>query len=80
MACNRMIEKVATAESTVFVNGWKEVPADLEHLEDSVHLTDKGRDVLARAISKRLLRDAQFRSLVDGIQLTSSRSRGSGVD
>lgn len=61
---NRILRDVATAEGAVFVDGYGAVPADLDHVKDHVHLTDRGADRLADAIASALLVDPRFRAVV----------------
>ena len=61
---NDVIGQVAAEESALLVDGYGSVPPDLEHVEDHVHLTDRGSDVLAEAIARQLLRDKAFQTIV----------------
>ncbi|MCG8403903.1 MAG: GDSL-type esterase/lipase family protein [Phycisphaerales bacterium] len=65
---NDIIEDVASETNAIFVDGYNAVPHDLEHLTDHVHLTDKGRDVLARTISEALLKDPRFLRVVKSVR------------
>jgi len=65
---NDVIGQVAGEESAVLVDGYRSVPPDLEHLEDHVHLTDRGSEVLAEAIARQLLRDKAFQTVVEKVK------------
>lgn len=66
---NDVIETVAAEEDAIFVNGYKAVPHDFEHLIDHVHLTDLGRDRLAEAIADTLLQDSRFLAVARTVRL-----------
>jgi len=68
---NGIIEDVAREKSAIFVDGYNAVPHDFKHLEDSIHLTDEGANVLARAIAETLLRDARFLGIVKRVRNVS---------
>ncbi|MDH3685902.1 MAG: hypothetical protein OEP95_06720, partial [Myxococcales bacterium] len=54
--------EIAEASGGVFVDVRGEVPADLEHFRDHVHLTDAGNAAVARALAARLLENERFRA------------------
>lgn len=60
----RILRDVAEREGAVFADGYAAVPGDLDHLRDHVHLTDRGADRLAEAITAALLGDERFRAVV----------------
>lgn len=63
-----IIEEVAREHGAVFVDGYRTVPHDLEHMEDAVHLTDAGNAVLGREISRVIINNEQFRDLVEKVR------------
>jgi len=65
---NHVIETVAAEESAILVDGYEAVPHDFEHLIDHVHLTDQGRDRLAREIADTLLQDSRFLTVVKTVR------------
>jgi lysophospholipase L1-like esterase len=75
---SEVIRRVAEEEGAVLVDGYDGVPPDYEHMEDHVHMTDRGRDVLAREIARGLLADERFETLTAEVRSNSgSRARGS---
>ena len=60
----RIIERSAEDYDALYVDGYAAVPSDLGHLTDHVHLTRKGSRLLAEAIGRRLLENAEFQDLV----------------
>jgi hypothetical protein len=66
--CNDIIRDVARETGAVFVDGYGEVPSDLVHLTDFVHLTDAGRDSLARVMARSMLSDEAFQEIVQRIR------------
>ena len=59
---------VAREGGAVFVDGYRAVPHDLDHLRDHVHLHDAGSEILAAEIARVLTHDAQFMRLVDRVR------------
>ena len=70
--CNQIIANVAAERSAIFIDAFSEVPSDLDHLQDSVHLTDKGRDVLASSIADGLVSDQAFQEVVQRVKESAS--------
>ncbi|MGI9430887.1 MAG: SGNH/GDSL hydrolase family protein [Myxococcota bacterium] len=65
-AIAEMQREVAEASGGVFVDVRGEVPADLEHFRDHVHLTDAGNEAVAEALAAELLANERFRGAVLG--------------
>jgi hypothetical protein len=63
-----IIKSVAEEFDGVYIDGYAAVPHDFDHLRDSVHLFDKGSEVLAEAMSKTLLASPQFMKLVERVR------------
>lgn len=63
-----IIEDVAWERGAVFVDGYRAVPHDLEHLRDLAHLHDAGSDVLAEEIARVLTDDIRFMQLVNRVR------------
>lgn len=63
-----MIKSLAEDQKVMFVDGYKAVPHDLDHIYDTVHLTDKGAEALAEQIATTLVQDEQFQLLVQKIK------------
>lgn len=57
---NRILAEVAAQSGAVLVDGYAAVPHDFEHLNDHVHLTDRGCETLAEAIAAVLLKEPRF--------------------
>jgi len=64
---NRIIQEVSEQNSAIFVDGYNAVPHDFNCLEDHVHLTTQGCDILARAIAATLLNDKRFLNLAHSL-------------
>jgi hypothetical protein len=64
---NRIIKEVSQQNSAIFVDGYNAVPHDFKCLEDHVHLTTQGCDILARAIAATLLNDERFLNLAHSL-------------
>ena len=69
---SKMIEEVAREHDAIFVDGYKAVPHDLEHIRDHVHLFDRGSEVLAEEFALVLLADPQFLKLADRVRAESA--------
>ncbi len=54
LAYNRAIRKVASAQPVLLVEGEEETPGDATHFLDSVHLTQRGCQLLAERIAREL--------------------------
>jgi hypothetical protein len=65
---NKTIEDVARQQNAIFVDGYRAVPGDTNHLIDHVHLHDRGCDALAEEITRVLTGDPQFQKLVDRVR------------
>jgi hypothetical protein len=68
LGMNQIIREVSEQNSAIFVDGYDAVPHDFKCLEDHVHLTTQGCDILARAIAATLLNDERFLHLVNSLQ------------
>ena len=66
---NEIVEEVARDDGAIFVDGFNQVPHDLEHFRDHVHLEDAGSDVLAETIVSALLTEERFQGLVDRVRM-----------
>jgi hypothetical protein len=73
---SEMIEDVAREEGAVFVDGYHAVPHDLEHVEDEVHLTDKGNAAVAHEISRVLIQDERVQGLVAEVRAETTPDNG----
>ena len=61
---NEVIRKVAAKTGALLVEGEFEIPGDLEHFNDSVHLIGPGLAIMAQRVGPPLLRSEAFSKLV----------------
>lgn len=64
-AYNAAVRRVAEKTGAVLVAGEERIPADAEHFNDSVHLTDAGCRVQAARVVEALAASAELRALVE---------------
>jgi hypothetical protein len=62
---NSIIADVARVSGSLFVDGYKEVTPDLEHLEDLGHLAPRGQQQLSESTCESLARNPKFKALYE---------------
>jgi hypothetical protein len=70
---NGLIKEVCQQQSAIFIDGYNAVPHSQQYLEDHVHLTTEGCDVLARIIAEALMQDQRFVELANHVRQKSDR-------
>jgi hypothetical protein len=65
---NNIIKESCSRESAVFIDGYNAIPHNYTYLEDHIHLTTEGCDLLAQEISQNLLKDERFMKIVTRIR------------
>lgn len=65
---NSIIKDICIQQSAGFVDGYNAIPHNYKYLEDHVHLTSEGCDLLAHEISQNLLKDERFMKVVNRIR------------
>ncbi len=68
----KIISGAAKNNGALFVDVFNSVPHDFEHMTDHVHLTDRGRDILAKTVVKELVADERFRRIAENVRLKKS--------
>jgi hypothetical protein len=65
---SQIIRDVAQQCDAVFVDGYNTVPHDLKHIQDNVHMFDRGAEILAEEMANVLLKDPRFLTVVDRVR------------
>lgn len=61
---NDVVRRVAAGTGAVLIEVAERIPGDVEHFDDSVHLSAQGCELLGRLVAEGLLADAGFRQVV----------------